>query len=113
MYFRFYLLDKMQTGGIYIWDACKDVQDLEDRFKCLKKEYEDEDIAQLVENFEQMREIHKEYVNVSYANETFYDLWVKYFDDKEIDLGRIARPGVYLWVLGFFLACDDAGLLEE
>lgn len=71
------------------------MQDLEDRFDHLKKEYEDEDeyedIAQLVEDFEQMREIHEEYVNVSYDYETFYDLWVKYFDDEEIDLGRIVR----------------------
>lgn len=34
----------------------------------------------------------------------------EYFTERNYEIGGIVSKKVYLWVLGFFMACEDAGL---
>ena len=35
----------------------------------------------------------------------------EYFTERDYEIAKIVSNKVYLWVLGFFMACEDAGLI--
>lgn len=114
-----YFLEKIEAGRRYIWDIQKGLDDLEERLKHLKEVYEKQGRStdQLIKDFKRMEKRYEEYTDVAYPNERiedeeFCDLWVKYFYDETPDIGLNVWIDIYLQVLGFFMACDDAGLLN-
>ena len=36
----------------------------------------------------------------------------EYFTERDYEIGERVSKKVYLWVLGFFMACEDAGLVD-
>lgn len=79
------------------------------------KSYEREgvDAEEAYEDMRTMIELYKEFGDEVYGtNSLFLDLWDKYFTERDYEIGKRVSNKVYLWVLGFFMACEDAGLLD-
>lgn len=110
-----YFVQKIVAGNPYVIDTELGTQDIEEEMKEIIKSYEQEgvDAEEAYEDMRTMIELYKEFGDEVYGtNSLFLDLWDKYFTERDYEIGKRVSNKVYLWVLGFFIACEDAGLLD-
>lgn len=108
-----YFVEKIVAGNPYVIDSELGVQDIKKEMKEIIESYEQEgvDTEEAREDMRTMIELYKEFGDEVYGtNSLFLDLWDKYFVERDYEIGKRVSNKVYLWVLGFFMACDDAGL---
>ena len=108
-----YFVEKIVAGNPYVIDSELGVQDIKKEMKEIIESYEQEgvDAEEAYEDMRTMIELYKEFGDEVYGtNSLFLDLWDKYFTERDYEIGKRVSNKVYLWVLCFFMACDDAGL---
>lgn len=110
-----YFVEKIVAGNPYVIDSELGAQDIKKEMKEIIESYEQEgvDTEEAREDMRTMIELYKEFGDEVYGtNSLFWDLWDKYFVERDYEIGKRVSNKVYLWVLGFFVACEDAGLLD-
>lgn len=108
-----YFVEKIVAGNPYVIDSELGAQDIKKEMKEIIESYEQEgvDTEEAREDMRTMIELYKEFGDEVYGtNSLFLDLWDKYFVERDYEIGKRVSNKVYLWVLGFFMACEDAGL---
>ena len=111
-----YFVEKIVAGNPYVIDTELGMQDIEEKMEEIIKSYERDGESEVVveearEDMETMIELYKDFgAEVYGTNSLFLDLWDKYFTERDYEIGKRVSNKVYLWVLVFFMACDDAGL---
>lgn len=113
LYSREYFIEKITAGEKYKYDPLACEEEIREQMKEVIDEYEadGEDTEEALEDLEEMVSLCDEYGEYVYGNERFEELRDKYLPDQ-YEFGKIVSSRVYLWVLGFFMACDDAGLMK-
>nr|DAO54979.1 MAG TPA: hypothetical protein [Caudoviricetes sp.] len=113
-----YFVEKIVAGNPYVIDPELGAQDIEEEMKEIIKSYEQEwgkneaVVEEAREDMETMIELYKDFgAEVYGTNSLFLELWDKYFTERDYEIGKRVSNKVYLWVMGFFMACDDAGLI--